>query len=112
MVEPISSAEHDAYQRIRASDDFAELRKSYRGFVIPMTIAFMVWYLLYVVASNWAHDFMSTKVFGNINIALIFGLLQFVSTFVIAWLYSRHSDKVLDPLSDKIKDEFDEEFNK
>ena len=55
---------------------------------------------------------MNIKVFGNINVALVFGLLQFVSTFVIAWLYSRHSDNVLDPLSDKLKAEFDEEFDK
>ena len=112
MVESISPDEHEAYQRIRQSDDFKSLRKSYHGFVIPMTVAFMVWYLLYVFASNWAGGFMNTKVVGNINVALVFGLLQFVSTFVIAWLYSRHSDNVLDPLSDKLKAEFDEEFDK
>ena len=56
----------------------------------PATIAFMSWYLLYVVMSMWAHDFMSTKVFGNVNVALVFGLLQFVSTFLIAWLYGRY----------------------
>ncbi len=112
MAEPITAEEHAAYERIRESEDFVELRRSYRGFVIPMTAAFMVWYLLYVFASNWAGDFMDKKVVGNINIALIFGLLQFVSTFVIAWLYSRHSDNVLDPLSDKLKAEFDEEFDK
>lgn len=111
-MEPISKSEHAAYERIRKSDDFIELRRSYRGFVIPMTIAFMVWYLLYVFMSSWATDFMNIQLFGNINIALVFGLLQFVSTFVIALLYSRHSDKVLDPLSDKLKDEFDREFDK
>jgi len=112
MVESISPDEHEAYQHIRHLDDFKNLRKSYHGFVIPMTVAFMIWYLLYVFASNWATDFMNIKVFGNINVALIFGLLQFVSTFVIAWLYSRHSDNVLDPLSEKLKAEFDEEFDK
>ena len=34
------------------------------------------------------HDFMSTKVVGNINVALVFGLLQFVTTFLLAWLYA------------------------
>ena len=50
----------------------------------------MAWYLLYVLMSTWAHDFMSTKVVGNINVALVFGLLQFVTTFLIAWLYARY----------------------
>ena len=39
-------------------------------------MAFLAWYLLYVVLSNWAADFMSIKVVGNINVALVFGLLQ------------------------------------
>ncbi len=36
---------------------------------------------------------MGTKLVGNINVALVFGLLQFVSTFLIAWLYSRYADR-------------------
>ena len=51
-----------------------------------MTVAFLLWYALYVLLSAYARDFMSTKVVGHINVALIFGLLQFVSTFLIAWL--------------------------
>ena len=57
-----------------------------------MTAAFLVWYALYVLLSAYARDFMGTKVVGNINVALVFGLLQFVSTFLIAWLYSRYAD--------------------
>jgi len=49
--------------------------------------------------SNWAHDFMSTKVVGNINVALVFGLLQFVTTFLIAWLYGRYMERNVDPLA-------------
>ena len=60
------------------SPEFDELRRRYRGFVFPVTVAFLAWYLLYVVMCNWATDFMSTKLVGNINVALVFGLLQFV----------------------------------
>ena len=95
------------YERLAATDDFKELRRRYRGFAIPWTVAFLVWYLLFVVMSNWAPDFMSTKVIGNINIALVFGLLQFVSTFAIAWLYSRYSTANLDPLARSLNDEYE-----
>ena len=57
----------------------------------------MAWYITYVICNNWARDFMNTQVFGNINVALIFGLLQFVSTFVIAWLYARYCDEEARP---------------
>jgi uncharacterized membrane protein (DUF485 family) len=69
-----------------------------------MTVAFFVWYALYVVMSAYARNFMGTKVVGNINVALVFGLLQFVSTFLIAWLYSRFAGRKLDPLADEIRD--------
>ena len=102
-------SEHEVYERIASEPDFAELRRRYRRFAFPATVAFMVWYITYVVCNNWARDFMDTQVIGNINIALIFGLLQFASTFVIAYLYSRYSTKNLDPLADKLREEFETE---
>jgi uncharacterized membrane protein (DUF485 family) len=93
----------DPYVEVQQSEEFGRLRKAFRGFVFPMTIAFFLWYLLYVVLSAYARDFMDTKVFGNINVALLFGLLQFVTTFLIAWLYSRFASRRLDPLAEELK---------
>ena len=104
-----AASEHQVYERIASEDDFAELRRRYRRFAFPATIAFMVWYITYVICNNWARDFMNTPVIGNINIAVVFGLLQFASTFVIAYLYSRYSTKNLDPLADKLRGEFESE---
>ena len=44
---------------------------------------------------------------GNINVALVFGLLQFVTTFLLAWLYSRFSNAKLDPLARKLNADYD-----
>jgi uncharacterized membrane protein (DUF485 family) len=52
---------------------------------------------------------MGERLFGNINVALIFGLLQFVSTFLITWLYWRHAERKLDPLADKLRGEVEAE---
>ena len=89
----------DKYLEVQQSEDFVKLRKALRSFVFPMTIAFLAWYTLYVVLSAYARDFMGHRVIGNINVALVFGLLQFVSTFLIAWWYSRFAARRLDPLS-------------
>jgi uncharacterized membrane protein (DUF485 family) len=97
----------DKFLEVQQSEDFVRLRKALRSFVFPMTIAFLAWYTLYVVLSAYARDFMGTKVFGNINIALIFGLLQFVTTFLIAWLYERHSTNKLEPLAEKVKSQME-----
>ena len=95
----------EKYLEVQASDEFAGLRRKLRNFVFPMTVAFFLWYALYVLLSAYARGFMGAKIVGNINVALLFGLLQFVSTFVIAWLYSRYAAQKLDPIADKIKDE-------
>lgn len=101
------AARHDpVYDRLHESSEFVELRKRYRGFVIPATVAFLAWYLLYVVMSNWAGGFMAQKVFGNINVALIFGLLQFVTTFGLAFMYSRYSNAKLDPLARSLEQSY------
>lgn len=88
---------------MQESAEFGELRRSYRSFAFPLTVGFIVWYLLYVLLSNYAGDFMGTKVVGNINIAFVFGLAQFVTTFLIAWWYSRHAAAKLDPKAEAIK---------
>jgi uncharacterized membrane protein (DUF485 family) len=95
------------YKQFAARSDFAELRHHYRRFAFPATLAFMVWYVTYVICNNWARDFMDTQVIGHINIAVVFGLLQFLSTFVIAYLYARHANRALDPLAGELRDDFD-----
>jgi len=112
VVEKVSPEAHAAYERIHASDDFARLKKAYTGFVVPMTVAFLVWYLLYVLCSNYASGLMNTYLFGNINVALVFGLLQFVTTFGIAYWYSQHSAQKMDPLSDALRDDFEKEVGR
>jgi len=103
------SSRRDLYRTIHSSDDFQSLRRRYRRFAFPATAAFLAWYLLYVLLSTWAAEFMSLRVIGNINVAIVLGLLQFVSTFLIAWLYSRYADNQLDPLASRLEQRFDEE---
>ncbi|MFC5185654.1 DUF485 domain-containing protein [Actinomadura harenae] len=88
-----------AYLRIDASPEFRRLKSAFRRFVFPLTAAFLLWYLLYVVLSAYARDFMAKKVWGDVNVALVFGLLQFVSTFLIAVAYERYSRRTLEPLA-------------
>ncbi|MEO3835383.1 DUF485 domain-containing protein [Nonomuraea sp. B10E8] len=106
----MTTQEHDAsvYEQVQGSDEFQDLKRRFRRWTFPMTVAFLAWYLLYVVLSGWARDFMGIKVWGDINVGLVLGLLQFVSTFLIAWAYSRHAEKSLDPIADKLRHEVEE----
>jgi uncharacterized membrane protein (DUF485 family) len=79
----------EQFVTIQASPEFAELRRKLQRFVFPMTALFLAWYATYVLLGAFAHDFMAIKVFGNINVGLLIGLGQFLTTFIITGLYVR-----------------------
>ncbi|WUQ32594.1 DUF485 domain-containing protein [Streptomyces sp. NBC_00239] len=93
----------EEFAEVQQSAEFGELRQAHRSFAFPLTVAFIAWYLLYVLLSNYAGGFMGIKLYGNINVALALGLAQFATTFLIAWWYARHAATQLDPKADAIK---------
>ncbi|WP_343885235.1 DUF485 domain-containing protein [Luteococcus sanguinis] len=96
-----------ALARIQTSDDFQELKRRFRNFAFPLSAAFLVWYFLFVLLSVYAVDFMRKPIAGNITIGLVLGLLQFLTTFLITWLYIRHANKNLDPIASRLRSELE-----
>ncbi len=92
------------YEEVQVSPEFGELRRKFRNFAFPVTTLFLVWYFAYVLLAAFAPGFMSTKVSGHINIGLILGLLQFVTTFAITMWYARWADKVFDPTANALRE--------
>ena len=92
---------------MQASPEFQDLRSRLRRFVFPMTAFFLIWYGIYVLLGAFAHDFMATRLFGNVNVGLIIGLGQFLTTFVITGLYVRFANRELDPRAEAIRNELE-----
>lgn len=92
------------YLAVQRSAEFQDLRRRFRGWVIPVTVAALVWYLAYVLVAAYAPGFMAIKLIGNVNVGLVLGLLQFVTTFLVTGLYVRYAGRVLDPASARIRD--------
>jgi uncharacterized membrane protein (DUF485 family) len=97
----------DDFVRMQASPEFQELRHRVRRFVFPMTGFFLAWYLVYMLLATYAHAFMATKVFGYVNLGVLLGFGQFVTTFGITILYVRFAGRTLDPRAAKIRDELE-----
>ena len=72
-----------------------------------MTAFFLVWYATYVLLGAFAHDFMATRVFGNVNVGLLIGLGQFLTTFLITGIYVRFANRELDPRAAAIRTEME-----
>ena len=101
------------FQEVQQTERFKKLRKRHRSFVFPMAAAFLLWYFAYVLLADYAVGFMSIKVWGNINVGLILGLLQFVTTFGITAWYVSYSNRKLDPIAAEIRTEIEgHEFDK
>ena len=92
----------ERYIAVQESTAFGDLRRTFRGFVFPVTAFFLAWYFLYVLLSMFAPGFMGTKVLGNVNIGLILGLGQFVTTFAITIIYIRWAGRVFDPAAEAL----------
>jgi uncharacterized membrane protein (DUF485 family) len=98
------------YERVQASAEFADLRSRLRRFIFPMSAAFLLWYLAYVLLASYAPGFMSIRLGGsNITVGLVFGLLQFVTTFVITQVYVSYANRRLDPASKALRERIEGE---
>ncbi|MBV2151342.1 DUF485 domain-containing protein [Kitasatospora sp. SUK 42] len=104
MDSPPITTDATEVQLIDESPEFRSLRSSFRSFAFPVTIGFVLWYLLYVLLSCYAPGLMGTKVLGHVNVALVLGLLQFVTTFAIAAWYARYAGRRIDPSATAIRE--------
>ncbi|WP_328861930.1 DUF485 domain-containing protein [Streptomyces sp. NBC_00306] len=81
----------EIYLEVHRSAAFQEVRSRYRRFVVPAALAFLLWYLAYVVAATAAPGLMARPVAGAVNVAMVAGLGQFLTTFLLTWAYARHA---------------------
>jgi uncharacterized membrane protein (DUF485 family) len=95
------------YEAIHRSREFKTLRRRFASLVVPVTALFLIWYFLYVLVAVFAPGFMRIRVFGEVNVGLCFGLLQFVSTFWIAAAYNRWARRSLDPAASRMRQRLD-----
>jgi uncharacterized membrane protein (DUF485 family) len=92
-----------AYEVVHASREFQGLRRHFSAFVTPAVVSFIVWYMLFAILSAFAPGFMAISVAGAVNVGLIFGVLQFVSTFAIAVLFLRWGRNKFDAQSTRLR---------
>ncbi|MEV0255608.1 DUF485 domain-containing protein [Streptomyces sp. NPDC050732] len=86
-----SASPADIYLEVQRSDAFQEVRGRYRRFVVPACALFFTWYVAYVVTATSAPALMARPVAGAVNVAMLAGLGQFLTTFLLTWAYARHA---------------------
>lgn len=99
----------EQFRAAQQSEEFTELRRTYRSFAFPMTVAFFVWYLLFVILGAFFPQVMAIRIHDNITLGLVLGLLQFVTTFAITAAYVRFANRTLDPRSTALRERLERE---
>ena len=88
---------------IEALPEFRELQAKRRRFVVPATIFFLGWYVLFVLLAGYAEDFMGNEVLADgLTVGYLLALTQFLMVWGLGWAYLRYSARVLDPLRQQV----------
>lgn len=91
------------WDRVAESHEFKDLMATKKIFIVPAFFFFLIYYFLLPVLVGYAPKFMDTRVLGNVNLAYLFALSQFIMSWTIAALYVRAGDK-FDQISKDIID--------
>jgi uncharacterized membrane protein (DUF485 family) len=102
----------DIWEKTQKSAEFKAHRERFRSFTFPFAVGFLVWYFAFILLTTFARDFVNTPVFGNINLAFVLALGQFVTTFAIMWIYDIYATRKLDGPSEILKKKVESELYK
>jgi uncharacterized membrane protein (DUF485 family) len=112
---PRGSAPPDApltpFEQMQRSPEFRALRTRWRRYIFTMSALFLAWFLVYVLLADFAPGLVNTHLGGtNLTVGLLLGLLQFVSTFVIAVAYAKFAERNLDPTAAELRARVEEKL--
>lgn len=100
----MSTIDYTDFRQVQQSEQFQTLRRTHRSFVFPLTVVFLVWYLAFVIVAAFAPEFMAIQVWGNINLGIILGLAQFLTTFIITGAYVAYANRKIDPIATDLRE--------
>ncbi|AGK54252.1 DUF485 domain-containing protein [Bacillus sp. 1NLA3E] len=80
------------YSKIVKTASFQKLLRVKRGFIVPMSIFFLVFYFTLPVLTAYS-DILNQKAFGDITWAWVFGSAQFIMTWSLCGIYSGKARK-------------------
>jgi uncharacterized membrane protein (DUF485 family) len=85
---------------------FQALRRHKQRLLFGLWAFSVAYYFLLPVGAAYFQSFFSIKVWGVINIGLLFALSEFVVAWGIAWYYARHAGAKLDHMAAEISADF------
>jgi uncharacterized membrane protein (DUF485 family) len=86
---------------------FQELHRRKSRFLWGLMIFSVIYYFLLPIGAGYFQDLYKIKVWGPVNIGLLFALSEFVVAWWIAYYYSRRANADFDSMAAQLVREFD-----
>lgn len=89
---------------IDADPKFQALHRQKSLFLWSLMLFSILYYFLLPIGAAYYQDLFKTKVWGVVNIGIVFALSEFIVAWIIAWVYSKAANNRFDVMSQEIAD--------
>jgi uncharacterized membrane protein (DUF485 family) len=89
------------WSKIEADPRFQALHRRKSAFLWGLMIFSVIYYFALPIGAAWFGDFYKVKLWGPVNVGLVFAFSQFLVAWGIAWFYSRKAAQ-FDAMADEI----------
>jgi uncharacterized membrane protein (DUF485 family) len=89
------------WEGIERSQEFQELVRTRRQFLLPATIVFLVGAIGYLLLAAFVPSVMSWQITDGLPFAWVAAVSQVLLTWVLTWAYLRKADSTFEPLEER-----------
>ena len=90
------------WQAIAAEHRFQALHRKKSAFLWGLMVFSVVYYFLLPIGAAYFQELYKIKVWGPINVGLLFALSEFVVAWGIAFIYSRRANTEFDAMASEL----------
>lgn len=87
------------WQAIDADPRFQRLHREKRRFLWSLMALSISYYLLLPLGAAWFPELFRTRVWGPVNVGVLFALSQFLMAFGVAVIYARRAGRRFDAMA-------------
>lgn len=91
---------------ISADPRFQQLHRRKASFLGFLMLVSMLYYFLLPVGATWFPELFRVKVFGAVNVGLLFAFSEFLLAWGFAALYTRRANREFDRLAHELNRDF------
>ena len=103
----MAQASNIGWDNVIADPRFQVLHRKKQGFLAGLMIFSVIFYFMLPIGAAYFQDLFKVKVWGVVNIGLLFALAQFVVAWLVAFYYSRRAGSEFDPLAREIAADYE-----